>query len=344
MKVILVTGGCGFIGSNFIRHLLGRYEYRIINLDALTYAGNPDNVRDLEGDRRYRFVAGDISDADTVRPLLREVNSVVNFAAETHVDRSLGNGRVFVETDVCGTYALLEEARQSNIERFLHVSTDEVYGDIPPGLSSRETDALRPRSPYAASKAGGEMMCFALHATYGLPVVIGRASNNIGPYQHLEKAVPLFVTRALEDEAIPLYGDGGNIRDWQFVRDHCEALDLLLHRGEPGEAYNIGAGNERTNIDVLNAILAILGKPMSLVRRVQDRAGHDGRYSLDTGKLRSLGWRPEYGFEAAIEATVRWYRDNRWWWEKAKAGPYRDYFERQYARRLAASTPLQGGE
>jgi dTDP-glucose 4,6-dehydratase len=339
MKNILVTGGAGFIGSNFIHHLLARYDYEVVNLDALTYAGNLDNLRDIEGERRYRFVRGDICDAEAVRPLMGEVDAVVNFAAETHVDRSLMEGRSFIETDVLGTYVLLEEARRAGIERFVQVSTDEVYGDVSGGAASREVDPLRPRSPYAASKAGGEMQCRAFYETYGLPVVITRGSNNVGPHQHLEKAVPLFVTNALEGEPLPVYGDGGQVRDWQYVEDHCEALDLVLHSGEAGEAYNVGAGNERSNMDVVHTILDLLEKPGDLIRHVEDRPGHDRRYSLDSTKVRELGWKPRHDFGAAIEKTVAWYVENRWWWEKIKLGQYREYYQRQYGQRLAETPP-----
>jgi len=305
VRTILVTGGAGFIGSNFIHHLLSAYDYHVVNLDALTYAGNLDNLRDIGDDPRYRFVHGDICDAELVEGLVREADAVVNFAAETHVDRSLMEAGSFIRTDILGAYVLLEAARRHGVERFLHISTDEVYGDIAPGLSSREEDPLRPRSPYAASKAGAEMQCRAFHETYGLPVVISRSSNNIGPCQHVEKAVPLFVTNALTDQPIPLYGDGLQVRDWQYVADHCRALDLLLHEGVAGEAYNVGAGNERPNIEVLTAILDLLDKPHSLIRHIEDRPGHDRRYSLDSSKVQALGWTPEHGFEAALEKTER---------------------------------------
>ena len=339
MKTILVTGGAGFIGSNFIHHLLAAHDYGVVNLDALTYAGNLDNLRDIENDPRYRFVHGDICDAELVDGLMREMDGVVNFAAETHVDRSLMEAGSFITTDILGTYVLLDAARRHDVERFLHISTDEVYGDIAPGLSSREEDPLRPRSPYSASKAGAEMQCWAFHETYGLPVVVSRASNNIGPCQHAEKAVPLFITNALTDQTIPLYGDGQQVRDWLYVRDHCRALDLILHRGAVGEAYNVGAGNERPNIEVLTVILDLLDRPRDLIRHIEDRPGHDRRYSLDSSKLHALGWAPEHDFEAALEKTVRWYVDNRWWWEKVRSGDFPDYYDRLYGARLAQSRP-----
>jgi len=336
---ILVTGGAGFIGSNFVHHLLSTYDYHVVNLDALTYAGNLDNLRDIEGDARYRFVHGNICDAELVDSLMPEVDAVVNFAAESHVDRSLMEAGSFIKTDILGAYVLLEAARRHGVERFLHISTDEVYGEIAPGLSSLEEDPLRPRSPYAASKAGAEMQCRAFHETYGLPVVISRGSNNIGPYQHAEKAVPLFITNALTDQPIPLYGDGLQVRDWQYVADHCRALDLVLHRGVAGEVYNVGAGNGRPNIEVLTAILDLLDKPHSLIRHIEDRPGHDRRYSLDSSKAHALGWRPQYVFEAALAKTVRWYVDNRWWWEKVRSGDFRAYYDRLYGDRLARGRP-----
>jgi dTDP-glucose 4,6-dehydratase len=339
MNRILVTGGAGFIGSNFIRHLLARYGYEVVNLDKLTYAGNPDNLRGVDDDSRYRFLRGDICDATAVEAAMDGVDAVVNFAAESHVDRSLMDPGAFVKTDVQGVYVLLEAARRHGVERFLHVSTDEVYGPRFPEDPAREEDRLAPANPYAASKAGGEMLCFAFHRTHGVPVVVSRSANNIGPRQHPEKAVPLFVTNALADQPLPVYGEGLQVRDRLYVEDNCEALDLLLHRGVPGETYNVFAGNERANIEVVEAILAILEKPRSLVRFVEDRKGHDPRYTLDASKLHALGWQPRHDFDAAIEKTVAWYRENRWWWERVKSGDYRDYYQRQYGERLAKSRP-----
>lgn len=342
MRTILVTGGAGFIGSHFVRSLLARYDYRIINLDKLTYAGNPDNLRDIEDEPRHRFVQGDICDRETVGALLREADAVVHFAAESHVDRSLTEAGVFITTEVFGTFVLLEAARAYGIERFLHISTDEVYGPSLPGQRFTERDPMRPRSPYAASKAGGELQCHAFVATYGLPVVIARPANTIGPRQHPEKAVPLFVTNALDDEPLPVYGQGLQVRDRMYVDDLCEALDLLLHRGEPGEVYNIAADNERTNIEVAEAILELLEKPKSLIQLVEDRPGHDQQYSMDAQKLRALGWARQHDFQAALAQTVAWYRANRWWWEKIKSGPFREYYQRQYGQRLANAQPYQG--
>ncbi len=342
MHTILVTGGAGFIGSNFVRYLLANHDYDVVNLDKLTYAGNLDNLREVESDPRYRFVHGDICDGDMVARLMTDADAVVHFAAESHVDRSLVDPGAFIQTDVFGTYVLLEAAGQAGVERFLHVSTDEVYGQSLPGQRFTEEDPLRPRSPYAASKAGGELQCRAFIETYGLPVVIARPANNIGPRQYPEKAVPLFVTNALDNQPLPVYGQGLQVRDRLYVDDHCEALDLLLHRGELGEAYNISADNERPNIEVVETILELLEKPKSLIRFVEDRPGHDQRYSMDASKIRALGWQPKHDFQAAIEKTVAWYRDNRRWWEKIKSGEYRDYYQQMYGRRLAEARPYDG--
>ncbi len=342
MRSILVTGGAGFIGSNFVRYLLASHDYHVVNLDKLTYAGNLDNLRDVEGDPRYRFVHGDICDSELAARLMADADAVVHFAAESHVDRSLVDPGAFIQTDVFGTYVLLEAARQAGVERFLHVSTDEVYGQSLPGQRFSEDAPFRPRSPYAASKAGGELQCRAFTETYGLPIVIVRPANNIGPRQYPEKAVPLFVTNALNDQPLPVYGQGLQVRDRLYVDDHCEALDLLLHRGEIGEAYNISAGNERPNIEVAKAILELLEKPKSLIQFVEDRPGHDQCYSMESSKIRALGWRPKHGFQAAIEKTVAWYRDNRWWWEKIKSGEYREYYQQMYGRRLAEARPYEG--
>jgi dTDP-glucose 4,6-dehydratase len=307
----------------------------------LTYAGNLDNLRDIDGDKRYHFVQGDICDARVVDQVLASIDTIVSFAAETHVDRSLEDPGVFIQTDVFGTYVLLEAARGHGIERFLHVSTDEVYGQSVRERQFVESDPFRPRSPYAASKAGGELQVWAFHETYGLPVIVARPANNVGPRQHVEKAVPLFVTNALDDQPLPVYGRGEQVRDRLFVDDHCEALALLLHKGEVGEAYNIRGGNERANIDVAETVLDMLDKPRSLIRFIEDRPGHDERYSMDDGKLRALGWSPKHDFDAAIRATVDWYRENRWWWEKVKSGAYRQYYDRMYSRRLAEATPYE---
>ncbi len=337
---ILVTGGCGFIGSNFILHLLERYPgCRIVNLDKLTYAGNPDNLRDIQDDPRYRLVQGDICDSTLVPQLMAEADTVVHFAAESHVDRSLIEPGSFIQTDVFGTYVLLEAARQAGVKRFLHVSTDEVYGDVPEGKASLETDPFQPRSPYSASKAGGEMQCRAYVETYGLPVVIARPANNVGPRQHVEKFVPLCATNALQDLPLPVYGDGQQQRDWLYVGDNCEALELLLREGQPGQAYNVGADNHRPNLQVAEFILELLEKPRSLIRFVEDRAGHDRRYCVNSDKLRALGWSPRHDFTAAVQQTVEWYLSNRWWWEKVRSGQFQRYYQQQYGQRLATGTP-----
>jgi len=334
-KTLLVTGGCGFIGSNLIHYLLDRYpDLRIINLDKLTYAGNPENLRDVENDPRYTFVRGDIRDRETVEGLMSRVQGVLHLAAETHVDRSIVDAGEFVLTDVYGTFVLLEAVRGAELEFFLHVSTDEVYGSRDDGLF-RKIDSINPSSPYAASKAGADRLAHAYVVTYGLPVIIVRPSNNYGPYQYPEKFIPLFTTNALEDRPLPLYGDGSNVRDWLFVGDHCRALDLVCRKGEPGEVYNIGANEEVRNIDVARRILTHLDKPEKLIRRVRDRAGHDRRYALDCGKIRELGWAPKKSFSQGLEETVTWYRDSPDWWGRIKHGDrdFKDFQDRYYKDR-----------
>jgi dTDP-glucose 4,6-dehydratase len=343
MKNLLVTGGAGFIGSNFVRYVLHRYpDYKLVVYDKLTYAGNLDNLIDVQEqfDDRYAFVHADICDKEAVDDAMRghDIDVIVNFAADTHVDRSIMNPDAFVMTDVYGTYVLLEAARKYQIERYHQISTDEVYGHVPHG-ASKETDTVAPRSPYAASKASADLMVNAYHVTYDLPATISRGANNIGPYQYPEKVVPLFVTNAIDDQPLPLYGDGHQVRDYQYVVDHCEAIDLVLHRGRVGEVYNIGTGTEMRNIDMTRLILKLLDKPESLIRHVADRPGHDRRYSLDVTKIRGLGWEPENSCAEAIERTVRWYLDNEWWWRKIKTGEYLEYYKRQYAERLANAGP-----
>lgn len=327
---LLITGGCGFIGSNFIRHVLRAHpEDSVINLDKLTYAGNPANVRDVEGDARYTFVHGDICDAETVDRAAKHVDVIINFAAETHVDRSLLDPGAFIKTDVDGTRVLLEAARRYGHHRYIQISTDEVYGSTL-GAPFVETDLLHPSSPYAASKAGGDLMTLAYGTTYGVPVIITRASNNFGPYQYPEKLIPLFITNAIDDQPLPLYGDGLNVRDWLAVEDHCEAVDLVLRRGKVGEIYNVGGGNERNNLDITEAILRALKKPRSLIQPVADRPGHDRRYALNAEKLAALGFRPRRRFEDALAATIDWYRANETWWRPIKSGEFRTYYEKQY--------------
>ena len=340
---LLVTGGAGFIGSNFVRHILKKYpDYRVIVLDKLTYAGNLDNLRDVERDPRYRFVRGDICDAQLVEQIVAEVDAIINFAAETHVDRSLLEPGAFIQTDVYGAYVLAEAARKAGTKRVVQISTDEVYGSVETG-SSTENDTLRPSSPYSASKAAGEMMMMAYYVTYQLPVIITRGSNNFGPYQYPEKVIPLFVTNAIENKPLPLYGDGLNVRDWIYVLDHCDAIDLVLHEGRPGEIYNVGGGNERTNIEITEMILRLLGKPRDLIQYVADRPGHDRRYSLDCSKLIRLGWQRRHSFEQALEQTVRWYVDNEWWWKKIKSGEYLEFYQRNYANREPRIQPTRPG-
>ncbi len=339
---LLVTGGSGFIGSNFIRHVLETRgeSVSVVNLDKLTYAANPANLADVAARPNYRFVKGDIADPDVVRMAMEGVDVVVNFAAETHVDRSLLGDASFIETDVRGVFVLLEEARRrGGLSKFIQISTDEVYGSIAEG-SFHEQSPLNPRNPYAASKAGGDRLAYSYWASYGLPVVITRASNNYGPYQYPEKLIPLFVTNAIDGQPLPLYGDGRNVRDWLFVRDHAAAIDFLLDAGEPGETYNVAGGNEAENIDITRRVLGILGKPESLIRFVDDRPGHDRRYSLDAGKLARLGFVSETPFEEGLEETVRWYRDREDWWRpvKEKDTAYREFYRGQYGDRLATSS------
>ncbi len=330
---LLVTGGAGFIGSNFVRYMLGKYpSYKVVVLDKLTYAGNLANLADAAGNPRYRFVRGDICDQPLVDGLVSEVDAVVNFAAETHVDRSILDAGGFIQTDVYGTFVLLEAAKKHNIGRFLQVSTDEVYGDVSTG-SSVESDPFRPRSPYSASKAGAEHLVYAYFVTYGLPVTTTRGSNNIGPFHYPEKAVPLFTTNAIDDIPLPIYGDGRQMRDYQYVLDHCEGIDLVLHQGQLGEIYNVGTEVETPNIEMARKILDILGKPHSLLQHVADRAGHDRRYALDCSKLRALGWRSQHSFDQALERTVRWYVENEAWWRPIKSGEYLEYYKKQYGDR-----------
>ena len=340
MKV-LVTGGCGFIGSNFVRWLFEQRGDRVsvVNLDKLTYAANPANLADVAGLPNYRFLQGDIVDPDVVRVAMDGCEAVVNFAAETHVDRSLLGDASFIETDVRGVFVLLEEARRQGVRRFIQISTDEVYGSITEG-SFHEESPLHPRNPYAASKAGGDRLAYSYFASYGLPVIITRASNNYGPYQYPEKLIPLFVTNAIDGHPLPLYGDGRNVRDWLYVRDHAAAIDFLLDAGEPGETYNIAGGNEAENIEITRKVLQLLGRPESLIRFVDDRPGHDRRYSLDAGKLARLGFRSSTPFEEGLEETVRWYRQREDWWRpvKERDAAYREFYRTQYGDRLATSS------
>lgn len=335
MKRLLVTGAAGFIGSNFVRYMLGKYpDYRITVLDALTYAGNLDNFHDLQGNPNFQFFHGRIEDPVIVDNLARNVDAILNFAAESHVDRSIDNPGAFIETDVRGVFVLLEAARKYGHERFLHVSTDEVYGSIDEG-SFREGDPLEPNSPYSASKAGGELLVRAFNVTYGLPTIVTRGSNNFGPYHYPEKLIPLFITNALDDLPLPVYGDGKQVRDWMYVLDHCQGIDIAFHKGQTGEIYNVGGGNERYNIDITHLILKALGKPESLIRYVTDRPGHDRRYSIDCSKLKALGYQPVKSFEERLEETVRWYVENEAWWRKIKEkqAEFKAFHEKWYAER-----------
>jgi dTDP-glucose 4,6-dehydratase len=336
MKNLLVTGGAGFIGSNFVRYMLERYpDLHVVVFDKMTYAGNLDNLEDVSENENYRFMRGDIADRQAIARLLdsNEIDTVVNFAAESHVDRSILDPDAFIQTDVVGVYTLLDECRKLEIERVLHVSTDEVYGSIAEG-AFKEGDPMKPNSPYAASKAGGELMVRAYNVTFGLNAMVTRGSNTFGPYQYPEKLLPLFITNAIDGEPLPLYGDGRQVRDWLYVDDHCAGIDLVLRQGKPGEAYNLGGENERHNIDVVRQMLTILGKPESLIQHVEDRPGHDRRYALDNSKIRELGWQPSLSFDQALERTVRWYADNEHWWRKLKSGEYLDYYQAQYGHRL----------
>jgi dTDP-glucose 4,6-dehydratase len=338
MVDVLVTGGAGFIGSNFVRHALAAHpDWHVTTLDKLTYAGRLENLKEVLDHPRHTFVRGDVADPAAAAPLVIAADVVVHFAAETHVDRSLMSAGEFIMTDVYGTFVLLEAARQApHLRRFVQISTDEVYGSVPDG-SSRETDELRPRNPYSASKAGADRLAYSYWATYNVPVIITRASNNYGPYQFPEKVIPLFITNAIDDVPVPLYGDGLNERDWLHVSDHCQAIDLLLDRGSPGEVYNVGGGNHVRNVDLTKRILDCAGKPESLIRPVADRPGHDRRYALDTSKLRSLGWAPQVPFELGLRETVAWYRQNEWWWRPIKdADPaFRAYYDTLYGERRA---------
>ncbi len=339
MKNILVTGGAGFIGSAFVRIMTQRYpDYNIITYDKLTYAGNMENLSAVSDEPNHRFERGDIADRSVVMATLQNhnIDTIVNFAAESHVDRSILDADAFMHTNSIGVYILLDEGRKHGIERFLQVSTDEVYGSVPVG-ESLENDPLAPRNPYSAAKASGELMAQAYYETYGMNVVITRGSNTFGPNQYPEKLMPFFITEALEDHPLPLYGDGRQQRDWLYVDDHANGIDRVLHKGVAGEAYNIAGEDLRYNVDVTHRLLDALGKPESLIKHVPDREGHDLRYAMNSDKARALGWKREYSFDSAVEATVRWYVENEFWWKQIKTGDYLEYYKKQYAARLAAS-------
>ena len=332
MQKILVTGGAGFIGSNFVRYVLNAYpDLYVVNLDKLTYAGNLENLAGVDTSR-YTFVHGDISNAEAVGDALAGCDAVVNFAAETHVDRAIQGASEFIETDVHGVYNIVEAARRQGGVRVLLVSTDEVYGSIPEGAFT-ESDPVGPRNPYSASKAGGELLGLSFFHTFGVPVIITRGSNTYGPYQYPEKVLPLFVTNAIDDEPLPLYGDGRNVRDWLYVEDHCTGIDTALQKGIPGEIYNIAGGNEKENIELTLRILELTGKGEDLITPVKDRPGHDRRYAIDSTKLEALGWQPKTAWDEGMAHTVQWYMDNETWWRKIKIGEYLEYYKKQYGNR-----------
>lgn len=338
---ILVTGGAGFIGSNFVHYMMEKYpDYRIVCIDKLTYAGNLRNLETVLDKKNFRFIKGDICDRELVYRIFEEEKPdiVINFAAESHVDRSIESPDIFLKTNILGTQVLLDASRKYNVKRFHQVSTDEVYGDLPldrSDLKFTESSPLRPSSPYSASKASADLLVLAYHRTYGVPVTISRCSNNYGPYQFPEKLIPLMIINALNDRPLPVYGDGRNVRDWIHVKDHCEAIDIIIHRGKEGEIYNIGGENERANIDVVRMILKELGKPESLIRFVKDRPGHDRRYALDISRMKKeFGWSPKISFEEGLKSTIKWYLENRSWWEEIINGEYMNYYERMYGERL----------
>lgn len=335
MSKILVTGGAGFIGSNFVKYMLDKYsDYEIINLDALTYCGNLENLKDIEDMDNYTFVKGDIRDKELVDDLVSKVDYVINFAAESHVDRSIEDPEIFIKSNVLGTQVLLNAAKNLGVEKYIQISTDEVYGTLGETGYFSETTPLQPNSPYSASKAGGDLITRAYFETFDLPINITRCSNNYGPYQFPEKLIPLMISNALEDKKLPIYGDGKNIRDWLHVYDHCQAIDLVLHEGKLGEVYNIGGHNERQNIQIVKLILEALGKDESLIEFVADRLGHDRRYAIDADKIRNeLGWEPKYTFETGIKETIQWYLDNQDWMDQVKSGEYQQYYEKMYSNR-----------
>ncbi len=332
---LLVTGGAGFIGSNFIRHILKEHDdWQITNLDKLTYAGNLENLKDIEDNPGYSFVKGDITDRELINRILQDgFDAIVNFAAESHVDRSIMDASPFIETNIKGTQILLEGARQYKVGRFVQVSTDEVYGSTEKGKFT-ERSSLAPNSPYSASKTAADLLCHAYWKSYQLPVVITRSSNNLGPFQFPEKLIPLAITNVLENRPIPVYGDGLNVRDWIYVGDHCRALDIVLQKGKPGDVYNVAANEEKTNLELIHRLLDIMGKSRELITFVADRPGHDRRYALDITKISTeLGWKPAYSFEQALSATIDWYVNNEAWWREVKSGEYAKYYERMYSNR-----------
>ncbi|MFH0819685.1 MAG: dTDP-glucose 4,6-dehydratase [bacterium] len=333
---ILVTGGAGFIGSNFIHYILKKYpDYKIINLDFLTYAGNLENLKEVEKNPNYQFVKGDVADKNLVNNLVKEINLIVHFAAESHVDRSIMDAKAFLHTNVIGTHNLIEAAKNNSNIRFHHISTDEVFGSLEPNnLLFNENTSYSPRSPYAASKAAADHLVRTYYHTYNLPITISNCSNNYGPYQFPEKLIPLFITNLIEGKKVPLYGDGLNIRDWLFVEDHCEAIDLIIHQGKIGETYCIGGNSEKTNKEITNKILEIMGKSEEMIEYVKDRPGHDRRYAIDFSKIKKeLGWQPKIDFEEGLKNTIEWYKGNESWWQDIKSGAYLEYYQKQYHER-----------
>ncbi|HPN54498.1 MAG TPA: dTDP-glucose 4,6-dehydratase [Candidatus Moranbacteria bacterium] len=332
---LLVTGGAGFIGSNFIHYWLKKYpDDQIVNLDVLTYAGNLENLKELENDSRYKFVKGDICDKELVNDLVKDVDAIVNFAAESHVDRSILDAENFVRTNVLGTYNLLEAARQNGNKRFHHISTDEVFGHLKPtDPAFNELTPYGPRSPYSASKAASDHLVRAYFQTYGLPVTISNCSNNYGPYQFPEKIFPLFITNLIENKKVPVYGDGMNVRDWLFVEDHCRAIDLILQKGKIGETYCVGGNAEKNNLEITQKIIGFMGKDESSIEYVKDRPGHDKRYAIDFSKIKNeLGWEPQVSFEDGLKETIEWLKKNENWWKNIKSGDYQEYYKKQYGK------------
>lgn len=334
---MLITGGAGFIGSNFVNYMVNKYPgYTFVNVDALTYAGNLENLKNIENKPNYTFVKADITDREKINELVADdIDVIVNFAAESHVDRSITEPDLFVKANIMGTQILLDAAKQYNIKKYVQVSTDEVYGTLGTTGYFTEETPLAPNSPYSASKAGADMLVRSYHETYGLPVNITRCSNNYGPYHFPEKLIPLMIINALQDKELPVYGNGLNVRDWLYVEDHCSAIDLVIHKGKAGEVYNVGGNNEYTNIDIVKRVLKELDKPESLIRFVKDRPGHDRRYAIDATKLKEeLGWEPAYNFETGIVKTIQWYLDNKQWWERIISGDYQNYYKQQYQHRF----------
>lgn len=332
---ILVTGGAGFIGSNFVRYILNKHsDYEIVNIDALTYCGNLENLIEIEDNPNYTFIKGDISNKELINEIMVDIDYIVNFAAESHVDRSIEDPEIFIKSNILGTQVLLDAAKKYDIKKFLQISTDEVYGSLDKTGYFTEDTCLAPNSPYSASKAGADLMVRAYNETFNLPMNITRCSNNYGPYQFPEKLIPLMISNALEDEPLPVYGDGLNVRDWLHVYDHCTAIDLVLHKGKSGEIYNIGGNNEKKNIEIVKLILENLGKSESLIKYVKDRPGHDRRYAIDSTKIqKELGWKPKYTFETGISETIKWYLENEEWWKRIKSGEYMAYYEKMYGNR-----------